>query len=201
MKERLEQRTCFRLFLANNLTPLVRQAPGLPGSWFARLLTLLISGDIAKKVCIKCAAPVVPSFSLQFSALSSKHYLTQMLVAINWRYWQAGKISRMNMKIQGRLMQALFIDITRFLQKNKVSCFSNRVVCADVFYIYIRFYIFPFLVIGRMTKSSCFQKMTIQLVARKDVINILYLLPNGYYNVCCVTVLWIKMYLLCQFVE
>jgi hypothetical protein len=33
--------------------------------WFVRLLILLISGDIAKKVRIKCAAPVFPLFSLQ----------------------------------------------------------------------------------------------------------------------------------------
>ena len=34
------------------------------------------------------------SFSLQWkSDESSKHYLTQMLLAINWRYWWAGKNS------------------------------------------------------------------------------------------------------------
>ena len=33
-----------------------------------------------------------PSFYLQWkSDESTKHYLTQMLLAINWHYWQAGK--------------------------------------------------------------------------------------------------------------
>ena len=53
-----------------------------------------------------------PSFPLQWkSDESTKHYLTQMLLNINWRYWQAGKISRMHMKVQGRLMQARFIKL------------------------------------------------------------------------------------------
>ena len=51
-----------------------------------------------------------------------KHYLTQMLLAINRRYWQEGNNSRMRMKIQGRLMQALFIKIHQdFVAKNKVG--------------------------------------------------------------------------------
>ena len=37
---------------------------------------------------------IVPSFSLQWkSDESTKHYLTQMLLTINWHYWQAGKKS------------------------------------------------------------------------------------------------------------
>ena len=36
---------------------------------------------------------------------STKHLFNQMLLAINWRYWQAGKTSRMFMKVQGRLTQ------------------------------------------------------------------------------------------------
>ena len=35
---------------------------------------------------------IVPSFSLQWkSNKSTKHYLTPMLLAINWHYWQEGK--------------------------------------------------------------------------------------------------------------
>ena len=45
-----------------------------------------------------------PSFSLQWkSDESTKHYLTQMLLATNWRYWKAGKNSRMRMEVQSRL--------------------------------------------------------------------------------------------------
>ena len=44
-----------------------------------------------------------------------KNYLFQMLLAINWRYWQAWKKSRMRMKVQGRLMQARFIEIHHVL--------------------------------------------------------------------------------------
>ena len=41
-----------------------------------------------KKVWIKCAAPVVPSFSLQLKFdENTKHYLTHMLLFINGRYW------------------------------------------------------------------------------------------------------------------
>ena len=36
-------------------------------------------------------------------------YLTQMLLAVNLRYLQAGKNSRIRMKVQGSLMQVRFI--------------------------------------------------------------------------------------------
>ena len=55
----------------------------------------------------------------QYLMDGTKHYLTQMLLAINWRYWQAGKNSRMSMMVQGRLMQARFIEIHQVLAKNK----------------------------------------------------------------------------------
>jgi hypothetical protein len=58
---------------------------------------------------------------------STKHYLTQMLLAINWCYWQVGKNSRMHMKIRGCLVQARFIEIHQvFAKKKKVGYFSNR---------------------------------------------------------------------------
>ena len=47
-----------------------------------------------------------------------------MLLAINWLSWQAGKTSDMRMKVQGRLMQARFIEITQFFF---IGYFSNRV--------------------------------------------------------------------------
>ena len=41
-----------------------------------------------------------PSFSLQWeSDESTKHYHTKMLLVINWRNWQAGKYSRMRIKV------------------------------------------------------------------------------------------------------
>ena len=48
---------------------------------------------------------------------STKHYLTQMLFAIDLRYWHAGKNSRMRMKVQGSLMQARFIVIHQVFAK------------------------------------------------------------------------------------
>ena len=50
-----------------------------------------------------------------------------MLLAINWRYWQAGKNSRMRNKVQGHLMQASLIEIHQVFPK-KVEYFSNRIV-------------------------------------------------------------------------
>ena len=59
------------------------------------------------------------SCSLQWkSDKSTKHYLTQMLLAFNWRYWQAGKKnSHMCMMVQGRLMQACLIEIHQVFAK------------------------------------------------------------------------------------
>ena len=49
---------------------------------------------------------------------SIEHYVTQMLLAINWRYWQAvKKNSRMRMKFEGRLMEAYLIEIHQVLAK------------------------------------------------------------------------------------
>ena len=57
---------------------------------------------------------------------STKYYLIQMLLAVNWRYWQAGKNSRVCMKVQGRLMQARFIEICQvFAQKKEGEYFSE----------------------------------------------------------------------------
>ena len=71
-----------------------------------------------KKVWIKYAATVAPSFSLQWkSNESTKHYRNQMLLAINLRYWQEGNNSRKRMKVRGRLMQARFIEIHQVFAK------------------------------------------------------------------------------------
>ena len=53
----------------------------------------------------------------------TKHYLAQMLLAINWRYWQAGKNSRKRMRVQGCLMQARFIEIHQVLEKKRSVAF------------------------------------------------------------------------------
>ena len=74
----------------------------------------------------------IPNQSIIFlqwkSDKSTKHYLTQMLLFINWSYWQVGKNSQVHMKVQGRLMQDYSLKSTRFLQKYKVWYFPNRVV-------------------------------------------------------------------------
>ena len=60
-----------------------------------------------------------------------------MLLAVNWRSWQAEKNPRVRMKFQGRLKQASFIEIQQVYAKKKVWYFSNRVV-AYLFDIFIR---------------------------------------------------------------
>ena len=56
---------------------------------------------------------------------STKHYLTQMLLVINWSSWQAGKNSRKRMKAQGRLMQVRFIEIHLVLATKKKTRSDN----------------------------------------------------------------------------
>ena len=53
-----------------------------------------------------------------------------MLLAINWRYWQAAENSRMRVKIQGRFIQARIFEIHHVFEKksNKVGYFCNRVI-------------------------------------------------------------------------
>ena len=56
---------------------------------------------------------IVPSFSWQWKSNKSlKHYLTQMLLAINWHYSQVGKNLLMYMKVQG-----CFIEIHQVFKK------------------------------------------------------------------------------------
>ena len=59
-------------------------------------------------------------FSLQWkSGKSTKHNLIQMLLAINWCYWQMGKNSSMHMEVKGRFMQVSLIEIHQvFIKKN-----------------------------------------------------------------------------------
>ena len=79
--------------------------------WFTRLHNLLISGYIAKKVWIKWAAPVVPLFSLQWKSNKSTNYLPQMLLAINWHYWHAGKKFTYGYEGSKSLQANMFIEI------------------------------------------------------------------------------------------
>ena len=58
-------------------------------------------------------------------------YLTQMFLAIIWRYWQAGKITRMRMKVQG-LLQAHLIETHQDFETKKFRYFSNRVVYTEM---------------------------------------------------------------------
>ena len=71
------------------------------------------------------------SFSLQWkSDASTKDYLTQILLANNGRYWQAGKNSCMHMKVQGHLMQLRFIEIHQDFTKKKIlDSFLTYLVC------------------------------------------------------------------------
>ena len=67
---------------------------------------------------------------ISWTPTGDKWGITQMLLDINWCYWQPGKNSRMRRKVQSRHMQARFIKIRQVFAKiNKVGYFSNRVVC------------------------------------------------------------------------
>ena len=96
------------------------------------IMVFMKSGSLFVESSISCESWVYDttlnqSLSLQWKSDESiKHYLTQMLLIINWRY---GKNSRMHMKIQGRLMHVRFNEIHQVsAKKNKVRYFSNRVV-------------------------------------------------------------------------
>ena len=52
---------------------------------------------------------------------STKHYLTQMLIAINWRYWQARKIHTCIWRFKVPLCRHASLKSIRFLQKKKRS--------------------------------------------------------------------------------
>ena len=73
----------------------------------------------------------VDGYILQWkSDESTKLYLTQMLPAINWRYWQWERIHAYLWRVQGRLMQARFIEIHQvFAEKqNEIGHFSNIIL-------------------------------------------------------------------------
>ena len=58
---------------------------------------------------------------------STKHYLTQMLLVINWRYWQAGKIHARVWRLKVASCKLASLKFAKFSQK-KVGYFSSRVV-------------------------------------------------------------------------
>jgi hypothetical protein len=83
--------------------------------WFTRLHTLLIPWFLG--VPARKANNFLTDLTQWKSNESTKRYLTQMLLSINWHYWQMGKNSRICMKVQGCLMQRASLKSTRFLQK------------------------------------------------------------------------------------
>ena len=72
---------------------------------------------------------IVPSFSFQWkSDESTKHYLTQILLAINWRYWQAGK--KFTHAYQGSKVASCkraSLKSTRFSQKKMYTFLTDFV--------------------------------------------------------------------------
>ena len=59
-----------------------------------------------------------PSFSLQWkSDESTKHHLTEMLIVINWRYWQAGKIQACVWMFKVASCKRPSLKFARFSQK------------------------------------------------------------------------------------
>ena len=51
---------------------------------------------------------------------STKHYLTQMLLAINWRYWQAEKIDECVQRFKVASGKRAALEFTRF-SRNKIK--------------------------------------------------------------------------------
>ena len=71
--------------------------------------------------------PETVIFHKKQSDKSTKHYLTQMLLAINWRYWQAGK--RFTHAYEGsRSAHASVLHWNPPDFRKKVRYFSNRVI-------------------------------------------------------------------------
>ena len=58
---------------------------------------------------------------------STKHYLTQMLLAINWCYLHAGKNSRIRIRLKVASCKRVSLKSSKYSQK-KVGYFSNRYV-------------------------------------------------------------------------
>ena len=58
-------------------------------------------------------------YNLQWkSDKNTKHSFTQMVLAINWRYWQAGENSCICMKVYDHLMQVCFIEFHQSFAKS-----------------------------------------------------------------------------------
>ena len=73
--------------------------------------------------------PMVRTHGVQWkSDKNIKHYLTQMLLVLNWCYWQVEKNLHMHMKVQGHLMQVNFIELHQVFAKKKSDTFLTNLV-------------------------------------------------------------------------
>ena len=61
--------------------------------------------------------PRKKSVHFPYNEKNTKHFLTQMLLAINWFYWQAGKIHACVWRFKIALVQARFIEIHQVFAK------------------------------------------------------------------------------------
>jgi hypothetical protein len=113
----------------DDMSTLLRRCRSMPiGIIWTHLYSPVIR-RYRQKVWIKSAAPVVPSFSLQWKSVESiKYYLTQLQLPINWRYWHAGKIHACVWRFKMASWKRALLKSTGFSQ-TKVEYFSNRVVC------------------------------------------------------------------------
>ena len=96
-------------------------------------MNTIITGDESWIYGERPGNQIVPSSTLLWkSDKTTKHYLTQMLLAINWRYWEACKNARIHLKVQDHFLLARSIKIHPIFGKKKknVGYFSNRVVFA-----------------------------------------------------------------------
>ena len=78
--------------------------------------------------CARYSHNLKSGLGLEWGPPSTKHYLTQMLLAINWCYWQAGKkIHACVWRYKVASCKRASLKFSRF-SKKKAGWFSNRIV-------------------------------------------------------------------------
>ena len=107
-----------------------------------RIVSYLVTNDYGSVTPGCTGTSRNPSFSLQWkSDYSTKHYFTQMLLTINWDYWQAGKkFTHAYGGSRSPHASALHLYPPGF-EKNKVGYFSKRVRMLLWYLVFISLYI------------------------------------------------------------
>ena len=120
MTEWLEQHTWFRLLFDDISWYQMNKEPGKQQE------SVFCQRSLNQVWCSSCS---VIFFTVKIHK-STKNYLTQMLLAINWRYWQVGK--KFTYVYEGS--RSPYASIFHWnppgscKKKNKIGYFSNRIV-------------------------------------------------------------------------